>query len=228
MKKLLLAAILGTTGLMSAHATVVTQSDSYGYSSTNWNYQLGALNLFDTTLGTLNKVVVTLSGAIQQHLFAENLGASSDTLIPISGGTIYFQKGTTTTLAQVLPTTTGSGFAATAYDGVTDNAGTSGVDFGILSSADMTTITFTSAAALADFMGTGTMAGFRLRAVGAGSIGSDNGNITYTTLTQAFGKLDLAYDYTAATPSNNVPEPGSMALMAIGLVGMAAARRKKA
>ena len=229
MKKLLIAAILGTTGLMSAHAAVVTQSDSYGFVSTNWNHGLGALNLFDSALGTLNKVVVTLTGSINQNLRAENIG-SADTLIPVAGGTISFQKGTSTTLALVLPTVTGTGFNATAYDGVDDKAGTSGKDFGILSATDSVVVTFDTAAALADFMGTGTMDGFRLRALGSGIIESNNGNLSSLVLTEAFGRLDVTYDYTAAItpPVNGVPEPGSLALMAAGLAGLAAVRRKKA
>lgn len=230
MKKLLIAAILGTTGLMSAQAAVVTQSDSYGFTTTNWNYGLGALNLFDTTLGTLNKVVITLSGSIKQHFFAENTGSSADTLVPLAGGIISFQKGTTTTLAQVFPADTGASFAATGFDGTRDYAGTSGVDFGIIEASASTTITFDTAAAMADFMGAGTMAGFRLRGVGDGDIGTDNGNIFSEIQTEAFGRLDVTYDYTATTtpPVNGVPEPGSLALMAAGLLGMAAVRRKKA
>jgi nucleoside-specific outer membrane channel protein Tsx len=50
MKKHLLAlALVAATG--AAQADVITQSDAFGFATTNWTHTLGALSQFDSTLG---------------------------------------------------------------------------------------------------------------------------------------------------------------------------------
>lgn len=221
MKKHLIAlALVVSAG--AAQADVITQSDSYGYATTNWTHTLGTLNQFDSLLGTLNSITVTLYGAVNQTLSAENKGATADNLTPVAGGDIRFRQGGSTMLAQVLPTTTGTAFAASAYDGVSDFGGTSGINFGTLS-ADGTTVVTLSGAALTAFIGTGTLTGFDVRAAGNGRIDSDNGNLLSDIQTEAFAHIQLDYNYTR----NAIPEPASMALVGLGMMGMMALRRRR-
>lgn len=224
MKKLLALALVAAAG--TAQADVMTQSDSFGYATTNWTYTLGTLAQFDGSLGTLNSVTLALTGSINQTLQAENLGGSADNLTPVAGGTIRFRQGGSVVLNQVLPTTTGVTFAATSFDGSDNKSGTSGINFGVLSASASNTVTLTSAADLAGFIGMGFLTSYDLRAIGNGLIESDNGNISQIIQTEALASVIVTYDYTPTAPTP-VPEPTSMALIGLGALGLAAARRRK-
>lgn len=228
MKKSLIAlALVAAAG--GAHADVMTQSDSFGYQTTNWTYALGGLSQFDGSLGTLNSVIISLTGSINQSLVAENIGGSADALTPVAGGTLRFRQGGSVVLNQVLPTTSGTTFFATAFDGTDDKAGTSGVNFGILSASASNTVTLTDPADLAGFIGAGFLSNYDLRAIGNGMIESDNGNISQIIQTEAMASVTLSYEYTKAQNPDPqpVPEPASMALIGLGALGLAAVRRRK-
>lgn len=223
MKKLLALALVASTG--AAQAASITLTDTFGLVNTNWTNALSGLAQFDSTLGTLNAVTINLSGDIVQSLKAENTGNTADTLTPIAGANLLFRKGTTT-LQTLALSNAGSAFSATAFDGTSDFSGTSGVDFGSLTAAgSLGAFTFTSAADLAAFIGTGNLAAFNVRAEGNGTIDSANGNLDSSVKTQARYNLSLTYDYTV--PTTPIPEPTSMALVGLGALGLAAARRRK-
>ncbi|WP_374265532.1 choice-of-anchor E domain-containing protein [Zoogloea sp.] len=223
MKKLLALALVAAAG--SAQAATITTGDTYGLVNTNWVNPLSGLSQFDPTLGTLNSVKIELSGDIVQTLKAENTGNTADTLTPIAGANLLFRHGTTT-LQTLALSNAGAAFSATAFDGTSDFSGTSGTDFGSLTAAgSLPAFTYTSAADLAAFIGTGNLGAFNVRAEGNGTIDSANGNLDSSIKTQARYNLTLTYDYTA--PVTPIPEPTSMALVGLGALGLAAARRRK-
>lgn len=205
--------------LCSLQAATLTFNDALPPTTTNWS---GTLNLprFDPALGTLDRVTLTLSGQIVSSIFLESLDAEPSTIHASNS----MQATATTSLGAFSATATNPvTFNATAYDGVTDFAGTSGHTFSSILASGTGTLSTIDPLKLALFIG---LNNFATPIVFSGTSSSDgSGNLIARFQTLGSGNLSVKYDYTAqAAP---IPEPTTMALMGGGLIGLGMLARRK-
>ena len=219
MKKQLLAlALIAAAG--AANAGVVTQSQNFAYmtgSPTNWGAIPGGapspveLNFtaFDASLGTLDSVIVTLFGSVTSSVTVNAVTAEPFGADVTSGARIRVLSGPGTG-AQLNISSTATTAPLSAGTNTT-------LDFGTLTNSTPLTVN------LADFLSDVT---FSLAAIGSNSCGTSGGNNGCDFSTVAGARIDVLYNFTAPTPVA-IPEPASMALVGLGMVGLAAVRRRK-
>lgn len=170
----------------------ITQAASYVFGTAKTNQvQNGTLPKFDSSLGTLTEVDISFSGQINSDIQVENRDPAPATVngtvsgnINLSGPDFNSQVGTASSTQT---------FNASAFDGQLDMAGTSGKDFGWVSVPGSSTLTLTSAAALADYTGPGTVSVSETSQATSGATGG--GNLSVAINSTSAGTISVAYHY---------------------------------
>ena len=194
----------------------VTYTDSFSLLPTNWS-DLMTIPKWDPSLypgSWLASVYVELDGHVQGSAAFENEDTSPAIVTMDLSAILRMNRPDGSVLVLTIPVTSTSD-NATAYDGITDFAGTSGKTYPSLSADKSENDTHTSAGDLALFTGSGNIS-LPILANGA-STGSGGGNLSLQFSTSASTGAKVVYNY--------IPEPMTMSLLSIG--GLALLRRKR-
>ena len=215
-----LATLLATGA--QAQLSSVMYMDEIALQTTNWNDTV-TIPLFDPSLGVLEQICFTLKGSIVSDFQLESLDAEPAHLTATASGNITLTRPDNSLLVAVLPEQNVE-VDVDAFDGTVDFGGTSGVTLpGVMGMAEETFISPPPVSDLALFTGLGTI-DLNVSAE-ALSTASGAGNLITLIQTQAGAKVTVEYKY---RPRNNdVPEPGSVAmLVAGGVMGVGLLRRR--
>lgn len=217
MKSIAMMLIAGTAATATAGTFSETYSGDFELTTTNWNETFDVVG-FDSQNGTrvLKSVEITLNGDVVGNAQAESLDMGA-TLIELSLQATLTLSLTAagTELAEVIPVVNES-FNASAFDGMIDFGGTSGVSFLELSGSASESESINTQSVLDEFI---DVASVSLDADATGSsFGSGAGNLITQFATEAGLDWEITYVY------NVIPAPGALALLGLG--GLVAGRRR--
>jgi hypothetical protein len=192
---------------VGASANTVTYSDSIADTLGNWTKSV-TIPEFNPALGHLTAIQFSLTADVGGSATAENLGATSDPGTIKQSSTVTLERPDTTSIVVSIPLVTDA-TTLDPYDGTTDFAGTDSFTWDPLSATDTETATTPPPTSdLALFTGTGNIV-LPVKAVASDKWTGD-GNDHALFHTYAGAGVTVEYDY-------YTPEPGSLALLGLGL-----------
>ena len=200
----------------TARADVISFSDSYAPgAASSWSHVF-SLSRFDSSLGSLNAVTFNYGLGLSGSFRLENLEARPVTLLAQTGANLVFYGPVSRSISAYASASEAVG----AFDGVADYGGVSGALIGPVTANNSNSVG--PLAALADLIGVGR---FTIDAQAFGSpTARGDGQLAADIVTEITGWISVSYDYTPTV--RGLPEPATMALVGIGVLGMGGLRRR--
>ena len=196
-------------------AETLSYQDSYSLHMTNFDNVPLSVHQFDASLGTLNYVLLELTGSVKADATITNTANDADTIdVQLQAEIKLFLQPSDTEYLVVTPSavvqneTLGAG-ETKSFNDMSGNA---------------TSQLFINSSNMTPFLGTGTT-DFQIDAI-AQTVISGSGNLSTTTSTSAGAVLTVTYNY-SVEQQQNVPEPASLFMLAMGLFGLASVARRK-
>ena len=197
--------------LAAAQSPEDCHTDSIAVAPTNWSSSLD-LPRFDPALGILTGIRFQLGGEAQGQAAIESLDATPTTVNTSFEATLTLTRPDNSVIVVSTPDVAFSD-PLTAFDGLVDFAGTSGITHGGIVATETETVTSSDPADLALFTGPSGNPGTISLPVGATatSTASGSGNLITQFQTSAGAEVTVCYLYELDCNANGVPDDEDIA-----------------